>query len=42
MQLEQDVTAYDKSNIYDADVNILSRAYPKRIVEILSKYTECL
>mgnify|MGYP000082841119 CR=1 FL=1 len=34
-RIEQDVTIYEKSNIYEYDNSIMMHYYPKRIVEIL-------
>lgn len=46
-RIEQDMTVYDKSNIYEFDNSIMMHYYPKRIVEILeeqgiSRQSSCL
>ena len=37
MILQQDITAYDRTNIYNMDIEILSNEYPRRIIELLNQ-----
>lgn len=34
MEIKQDISVYDNTNVYDFDNNILLREYPKRIIEL--------
>lgn len=40
-KIDQDVTVYDKSNIYEYDNSIMMHYYPQRIVEILKEQKLC-